>query len=456
MDEKRTGHRARHAVQVRTHVLEPVRAGVLARVTVHMLIVLVLALAAWLAAAGPARADWAILDDTVPAGQVIDDDVLIRGTDVLIDGTINGDLLAVGSAVTINGSVSGSLVALGPTVIVNGEVGGSVYSLARTLKLGSNTDVMHNVHFAGLLLDSHAGSRIGRDLVVASVRGRISSEIGRTLNAFILLLTFNGRIGGGLDAPGAGAQLPSQAEPDAGLFLARYASAGPRDLAAPGLWPLQQNEGTAVAAGSVGGIPEWLVARLGDLAALLLVGGLALWLRPALIGRPAKSLRRKPLPAAGLGLVALAIALNGVAIAILLAVLLLVLGIWLGALALWELAFLLWGIGYPGLILVLASFALIVLYGSKAIVAYLVGTLILKMLAPSVLEYRLLPLLLGLVLYVVLRSVPIVGPAVEVIVTVFGLGATWLALRRQPSPVAETHAPLVEGRGSVQVQAVSQ
>ena len=455
MDEKRTAHRARHAVQVRTHVLEPVHAHVMTRVIVHMLIVLLLALTAWLAATGPARADWAVVGDTVPAGQVIDNDVFIRSGDVVIDGTINGDLLAIGSTVTVNGSVTGSLLAAGGTVAVNGRVAGSTYALARTLKLGPTAEVMRSAHFAGLLLDSQRGSRIGRDLVAASVRGRVSSQIGRTINAVILLLTFNGQIGGGADTPAPGARLPAQIGAGDLLFFTSMGSK-PLGLAMPALLAGRQNELAMAEAATVAGIPRWLVDRVADLAVLFLVGGLALGLRPVLIRRPADSLRRKPLPAAGLGLVALTIALNGAAVAILLAVLLLVLGIWLGALALWELAFLLWGIGYPGLILVLASFALLVLYGSKAIVAYLVGSLILKRLAPSVLEYRILPLLLGLVLYVVLRSVPIMGPALEVIVTVFGLGATWLALRRQPSPLAETHAPLVEGRASVQIQAVSQ
>lgn len=172
-----------------------------------------------------------------------------------------------------------------------------------------------------------------------------------------------------------------------------------------------------------------LMALLADLVVLLLVGGLALWLRPALIERPAESLRRKLLPAAGLGLVALTIAVNGVAVAILLALLLLIFGIWLGGMTLWQSAFVLWGIGYPSLILAFSSFALLVLYGSKAIVADLVGRLILKRLAPSSLGYRILPLLLGVVLYVGLRSIPIVGRAIEVIVTVFGLGACWVALR---------------------------
>jgi hypothetical protein len=248
-----------------------------------------------------------------------------------------------------------------------------------------------------------------------------------------------------MDAPGASSQLPSEARPDAVLFFVRSAPGGPRDLAAPALWPLQQDGATAVADGSVRRVPEWLLARLGDLAALLLVGGLVLWLRPALIQRPSDSLRRKPLPAAGWGLVALAIAVNGVAIAILVAVLLLAVGIWLGAVTLWELAFVLWGVGYPALILGFSSLAVVVLFGSKATATYVVGTLILKRWAPTWLEYRVLPLLLGLVLYQVLRAIPLAGQGIEVIVTIFGLGAIWVALRDRRSRGTQADVPLARG-----------
>jgi hypothetical protein len=168
---------------------------------------------------------------------------------------------------------------------------------------------------------------------------------------------------------------------------------------------------------------------------LLLVGGLAIWLRPALIQRPAESLRRRPLPAAGFGLLAVLLVVPAVIVAILLAVLLVIVGIWLGSATFWGLAFVLWGIGFPVLTLAVALLALTVAYGSKVIVADLVGSLILKRLAPGVMKYRILPLLLGLVLYVLLRSIPYVGWVIEAIVTILGLGGIWLAARRRQPAV---------------------
>jgi hypothetical protein len=195
--------------------------------------------------------------------------------------------------------------------------------------------------------------------------------------------------------------------------------------------PMQQEEGEA--AQSSAAIPEWLVSRLSDLLILLLLGGLVLWLRPARIQRPAEWLRRKPLPVLGFGLLAVAVALNAVVIFLLFVALFLIVGIWLGSVTLWTLALILWGIGFPALLLALALFVVTVLYGSKVIVADLVGSLILKRLAPRAMEYRILPLLLGLVLYVVLRCIPILGWAIEGIVTILGLGAIWVAYRHAGS-----------------------
>jgi hypothetical protein len=425
------------------------------RLWLRLLAAVVVALVAWLAVPGVARADWSVVGDTVPSGQVIDNDVLATGTDVVIDGTINGDLLAIGSTITVNGPVSGSLVAAGRTVTLNGEVGGSTYILGRTMKLGGTAHVVHNVHFAGLLLDSQTGSRIGRDLVAASLRGHISSQVGRALNALILVITFDGQIGGGVEpgAVGGPDRAPVLAGPGGIVLGITLGPAGGQGLgyAAPsfkilnsGLLPdtlAQQEE--SVPGDASAAIPEWLSARLNDLLILLLVGGLVIWLRPVLIGRPVEWLRREPLPAAGFGLLGVILALNAVAIAILLAVVLLFGGIWLGVVTLWALAIVLWGIGYPALILALALLALTVLYGTKVIVADLVGSLILQRLSPRAMEYRILPLLLGLVLYVVLRCIPILGWVIEGIVTILGLGATWVAYRRAGSALRS--APQVVG-----------
>jgi cytoskeletal protein CcmA (bactofilin family) len=341
---------------------------------------------------------WAIVGDSIPAGEVIDNDVILTGTNVVLDGTVNGDAVAVGTSVTVNGTVTGSLVVVGRTVSVGGSVEGSAYIASTSLQVGPSAAVKRNLHFGGFLLDSQTGSVIGRDLVAASIRAQVSSEIGRALNAIILLLQFNGKIGYPLEqdagSSGTGSLVGSALSPSGagsmdGSGTLLFVGAGGRKImgyAAPLrellIPPLSQNQDDEP--GSGGSIlPAWLVARMGELAALLLIGALAVWLIPSRLKGWTDQLRAKPLPAAGFGLLALAVFANGLVIALVLGALILVTGLWLGSVALWELAFLFWGIGYSCLILAFSIFALAVFYGSKVIVAYLVGGLILGRFAPG-------------------------------------------------------------------------
>jgi len=86
-------------------------------------------------------------DGVIPDGEVIDDDVLIGGNNVVINGTVNGDVFAFGSIVTLNGVINGSMFAGAQNVVVNGEITGSLFVGASALDLGSEAVVGRNVLF---------------------------------------------------------------------------------------------------------------------------------------------------------------------------------------------------------------------------------------------------------------------------------------------------------------------
>ena len=76
-----------------------------------------------------------------------------------------------------------------------------------------------------------------------------------------------------------------------------------------------------------------------------------------------------------------------------------------------------------------------IVYGSKLIVAYLFGRLLLERLAPDWVEYAWRVLGVGLLIYIPLASIPILGWLVSFLATLVGLGAAWLlwrAWRRSP------------------------
>ena len=58
----------------------------------------------------------------LPRGQVINDDWVVSGGEVIIDGTVEGDLVVAGGYVEVNGVVMGDLLAAGGAVVVAGAV----------------------------------------------------------------------------------------------------------------------------------------------------------------------------------------------------------------------------------------------------------------------------------------------------------------------------------------------
>ena len=102
-------------------------------------------------------------------------------------------------------------------------------------------------------------------------------------------------------------------------------------------------------------------------------------------------------------------------------------------------------------------FFIFVIYISKIIVAYLAGMLIVKALIPKTASYRIVPLLIGLVIYVLLASAPYIGWAIALISTLLGLGAVGVAFRDkrvmaiQESAETSTEGPTENDQGAEEV-----
>ena len=140
--------------------------------------------------------------DTVTIGktEVIDDDLVVSGNTVVIDGVIKGDLVAVGNKVIVNGKVDGSLIMAGQTLELNGQVGGTVYSAGAALSVGQGTAVARNLFFAGYSYTAAKGSVINRDNLLAGYQAILNGEVKRNLLAGLGALELNGAVGGDVNA----------------------------------------------------------------------------------------------------------------------------------------------------------------------------------------------------------------------------------------------------------------
>lgn len=415
---------------------------------------------------GSAYAIEIVEDDTIPAGQVVDDDVFIAGDSVLIDGTVSGNLFAVGSSVTLNGTVNGSIFAAGQTITINGYVGGSVYVAGGSLILGSRSTINRNAIFAGFALKSTSGSTVNRDLLAASYQVVHSGVVYRDVTVAVAALEINGRVGGDVTAE---VGTPT----DARLPIPPFGLTGAVSPVAPGLRvgddatisggleytsPVEQSDeirsepagdivyketpaeripGDASHVSAIAKFGYWLLGRLRDFITLLVLGALALWLIPKLLRRTMDKAISEPLPAAGWGFV---VTILGYVAAALAAAVLLALVIFLSILTLGGLADAVAGIGFSSFGLALAVFVLLVHFGSKLVVAFVGGEWILQKIWPKQADSKLWPLVLGAFLYVLLRGIPVLGWFLGVAVTITGMGAMWLLLREKPKKPAAKKA----------------
>jgi|SaaInl7_200m_RNA_FD_contig_81_375246_length_1573_multi_6_in_0_out_0_2 hypothetical protein len=439
---------------------------------IHLFLALALALVIGFSAVGTVQAFEYIEDSDLPAGETVDDDLFIAGEIINIDGTVNGDLFAFGQTVTINGTVNGSLVTSGQTIILNGVVNGSVYGGASAMIIGEGAVISRNLYYGGFSLEIVEGATVARDMAFGGYQAFLNGEIGRNLYAGAGALEINGTVGGDVrvdvgspqDGPmpfeyfmPAGA--PAAVQP--GLRISEDAEIGGKiaytstnDQAgsiesAPGggiVFSTPQPDEINVEAspdfgpdGDIGQvnyglqIGRWLLARARELVTLLALGALVLWQLPDLFKKVINKATAEPLPATGWGLVTV---LGGYIGAAIVGGLVLALGIFFGVLTLGGLGRSIFGVGFSSLGLAMAIFVLLLTYGSKLVLAFWSGQWLLEKISPTA-ESKAWALVLGVVIYVLLRAIPILGWLVGIFVTLIGMGAMWLVFQdwRKPALV---------------------
>ena len=390
---------------------------------------LLLALILFFGLVQPVAAQGIVYGDNVPKDTTVDQNLILTGYNVTIDGTVNGDVIAAGSRVTINGVVNGSLITVGEYININGEVTGNVYSSALLLTMGPSSMIGRDLYYLGIQLNLDQGSVIDRDLYTiallsASFAGKVNrntyAEIGPSA---VVQMIFDlagwplpNWLGSGylppsltpqhfVQAPwiitGAGlGSLPNTMAPLSEFTLAPAAAVDPR-------------------------LADWGMKLLRNLAVLLLVGLFMIWLLPSFLKQSSEKLRMKPWPSVGWGLV---VYLVGWFLFGLLFTLVLVLTIFFFTISFVNVGFVVGGVGLASLSLAFALFSVSVFYVSKIVVAFLLGRLLLGLVSKKSAAGRVLPLLLGIIVYALLASVPYLGFVIATLATFFGLGALWMAL----------------------------
>lgn len=372
---------------------------------------------------------------TVAADQVVADDLYATGETVRIEGTVRGDLVAVAREIVIDGIVEGDVLAAGQSLSIRGTVGDDARVAGQVLRLGEGARLGDDLIAAGFSLETVGGSGIGGTVRFFGYQALLAGEVAESVGGAMGALELAGKVHGDVDVEvgprGEGAppafwpspvRIPSV---PSGLTVAdgariggalRYSSSTAGRIAeGAAVDGGIEFEETATGQEAEPGLLERIADRVRRFVALLLVGALLLWLAPRWTERLAATVRARPLASLGWGVVFLAAAAVGVvALALVMSVLAWVLGLaTLGGLV-----------------------AAVIGGGLLGELALVIGVVVLSMYLPpvvvglaggrAVVGQRFAALALGVLVLLLLTSIPYLGTLIALFVLLVGLGSLWI------------------------------
>lgn len=326
------------------------------------------------------------------------------GDDVEVAGTVGSDVYAVGRTVVISGRVDGDVIAIGGRVRITGPVTGNVRVLGGTVELASS--VGHNVTVAGGSLVLAPGSQVQGHIFAAVSDLKLDGTVEGTVRAVAQQATLSGTTKGAVEL---------WLNRDGNLLVAKSAQVG------DAIRYHATHEATVEAGAQLAHMPElvllpseqaeshvgWLIGKLAWLFGLAVLAMVIVYLMPKKVEEAADEALTKPWPSLGWG------ALWAVAVPVVTVLLAFVF------------------IGFP-LMLVLVALYIMGLVVSQVVVGAAVGQYLRRLPTLKFLQsWKLLPVvLLGLVLYRLLVTVPFVGSLIALLATLWGWGALLRVQRR--------------------------
>ncbi len=131
---------------------------------------------------------------------VHDGNYYATGNIIEIAGTINGDVFAAGNSVSISGTINGDVFAAGSSVSISGKVDGSVFSVASNILI--NGEILGNVRVAGsnIIIEN----KVGRNVMAAGSNVSLTSqaEVAGHLSLAGAVLDVRSKTGGNFEAVG--------------------------------------------------------------------------------------------------------------------------------------------------------------------------------------------------------------------------------------------------------------
>jgi cytoskeletal protein CcmA (bactofilin family) len=133
----------------------------------------------------------------IAAGDVVDDDLYLAGSNITVDGTINGDLWAFGNTITVNGTVNGNVLAIGQTVNINGSVSHAVRSAAQNINISGK--ISGDLVGFSSQINIASKAEIGQDILFGAGNVRMDGPIGRNVKGSGGEVDISNTVGGNVE-----------------------------------------------------------------------------------------------------------------------------------------------------------------------------------------------------------------------------------------------------------------
>jgi len=116
-------------------------------------------------------------DIVIGPNEVINDDVYASGRTVLVQGRIRGDLYAFAQRVLITGQVDGDVVAFAQVIDVSGRVGDDMRVAGQVVRVAGD-GVGDDLLAAGLSVEVARGTPVGGDVIAGASQILIAGDVG--------------------------------------------------------------------------------------------------------------------------------------------------------------------------------------------------------------------------------------------------------------------------------------
>ena len=334
---------------------------------------------------------------SIPAGEVVNKDHFAFGDIVEISGTVNGDVYAFGGQVLVDGRVNGDLITAGGVVTISGSVSQDVRAAGGQLTISG--EIGGNVTIGGGNIEITDSARVGGGIVAGGGNISLAAPVGKSIKVGGVNLTISNKINGDVEAGVETLRLTSKAKVGGDLTYWSEKDASVDEKAVIGgevtkKTPPATGFETKKILGAFTGFS--LFMKLVSLISTLIVGLFIIKLFPRYSRQTVSTLKNRPWASLGVGVVALI--LTPIITVLLLVTL----------------------VGIP-IGLILGAIYAISLYLARIFVIFWAGSWILERTRGKVNE--IWALIIGLIVYLVVTSIPIIGSFVVFFTILFGLGA---------------------------------